>query len=113
MSANSQKRTLDSIALAIALADLSGCAGPASPVCDGEERAQRAVVIHRAPGSFERSYPVVCLRLAGRPLPGLGSLAGFPAKPNLLGKLAALFGIFRSYHRVILGQAPFFSILSR
>jgi len=113
MSAYSQKRTLGSIALAISLADLSGCAGPTSPVCDREERAERAVAIHRAPGLFERSYPVACLSLAGRPLPGLGSLAGFPAKPNLLGKLAALFGIFRSHHRIILRQAPFSSIVLR
>ncbi len=108
MSAYSQKRTLDSIALAVALADLSGCEGPTSPLCDGEERAERAVVIHHTPGLFERSYPVVGLSLAGRPFPGLGSLAGLSAKPNLLGKLAAQFGIFRSDHRIVLRQAHFF-----
>jgi len=113
MSAYSQKRTLGSIALAIALADLSGCAGPTSPVCDREECAELAVAIHHTPGLFERSYPVLGLSLAGRPLPGLGSLAGLPAKPNFLGKLAALFGIFRSHHRIILRQAPFSSIVLR
>ena len=61
----------------------------------------------RSPGFF------VSLRLAGRLLPGLGSLAGFSAKSDLLGKFAALFGIFRSHHRVILRQPPFFSILLR
>ena len=113
MSAYSQKRTLGSIALAIALADLSGCAGPTSPVCDREECAELAVETRHTPGLFERSYPVVGLSLAGRPLPGLGSLAGLPAKPNFLGKLAALFGIFRSHHRIILRQAPFYSIVLR
>ncbi len=113
MSAYSQKRTLDSIALAIALAVLSGCVGLTSPVCDREECAELAVAIHNTPGLFERSYPVLGLSLAGRLLPGLGSLTGFPAKPNFLGKLAALFGIFRSHHRIILRQAPFSSIVLR
>ncbi len=43
MSAYSQKRTLDSIALTIALAVLSGCEGLTSPVYLSEEFAERAV----------------------------------------------------------------------
>ncbi len=113
MSAYSQERTLESIALAIALAVPSRCEGLTSPVYDREECAELAVAIRHTPGLFERSYPVVGLSLAGRPLPGLGSLAGLPAKPNFLGKLAALFGIFRSDHRITLRQAPFASILLR
>ncbi len=113
MSAYSHKRTLDSIALAVALAVSSGCEGLTSPVYDREECADLAVAIHHTPGLFERSYPVVGLSLPGRPFPGLGSLAGLSAKPNLLGKLAAQFGIFRSDHRIVLRQAPFASILLR
>ncbi len=70
-------------------------------------------LIRHTPGLFERSCPVACLSLAGRLLPGLGPLAGLPAKSDLLGKFAALFGIFRSHHRVILRQSPFYSILLR
>ncbi len=113
MSAYSHKRTLDSIALAVALAVSSGCVGLPSPVYDREECAKSAVAIRHTPGLFERSYPVVGLSLTGRLFPGLGSLAGFPAKSDLLGKFAALFGIFRSHHRIVLRQAPFFSILLR
>ncbi len=113
MSAYSHKRTLGRIARAIALAVLSGCEGLTSPVYDREESPESTVETRHTPGLFERSYPVVGLSLAGRPLPGLGSLAGFSAKSDLLGKFAALFGIFRSDHRITLRQAPFASILLR
>ena len=53
----------------------------------------------------------MCLSLADCLLPGLGSLAGLPAKPTLLGKLAASFGILRSHHRIILRQSPFLAIV--
>ena len=46
-------------------------------------------------------------------LSGLGFLAGLPTKANLLGKLAATFGILRSHHRIILRQFPFFTVFLR
>ncbi len=81
---------------------IAGCKGLTSPVYDSEERAERAVAIRWTPRPFKRSYPVVSLSLTGRPLPGLGSLTEFPAKSDLLGKFAALLGVFGCHHRIII-----------